>query len=468
MMGVNPCAEVIVKWTKFRWKSRWAWHIVSAWTLIEYNWHLIICFIGCSENGSIISKFLTDMVKRIENCAKFDLPDVHPFLLLNGHGWHFEEQFLDFTYSPVHKWKVCISIPYGKPLCQVGDSKEQNGSFKCSGTEIKAVLVQKRPITKWGARLRRLCNPDIMDTLEWFLQQSCTKQKNKPQEGDGGLLNSTISPTISKSLNQLCHFLSQNTAAKGKEFNINSSLYVDGGMFLIATREETEQAAQLIHDHLAHFSLQMPFVSDVQKLKTEAMFFPTTLTQAKKQDALIIPSILVNEKKNRIHLSPSFKYLRAILTPKLTEDCEIGARINKASSQLGILRHFFKCQDIDRHMKYWVFYIAGPPQHPPMGYWVLESIRNKPLQASFLPLLYYQTDPRVQVGTNQGAAYNEWTCEKRIFKNIPTVDAFITWRVWRYIGKAYHKNEDTIPKKGAGSMDQSTKKRRTTPDVMQK
>jgi len=29
---------------------------------------------------------------------------------------------------------------------------------------------------------------------------------------------------------------------------------------------------------------------------------------------------------------------------------------------------------------------------------------------------------------------------RREFDNIPTIDAFITHRVWRYIGKTYHEN----------------------------
>ena len=96
------------------------------------------------------------MVKHIEQYVKFDQTDMHPFLLLDGHRSHFEEEFLEFVNSPEHKWKVCISIPYGMHLWQVGDSKEQNGSFKCSSKNFKAALVKKKLITKWSARLRRL------------------------------------------------------------------------------------------------------------------------------------------------------------------------------------------------------------------------------------------------------------------------------------------------------------------------
>ena len=68
---------------------------------------------------------------------------------------------------------------------------------------------------------------------------------------------------------------------------------------------------------------------------------------------------MLNNNKNNIHFTSSFKYLGAFLAPDLTEDAEIEARINKASSQLRILKHFLNCKDVDRHVKYWV-YLAAP------------------------------------------------------------------------------------------------------------
>ena len=54
-----------------------------------------------------------------------------------------------------------------------------------------------------------------------------------------------------------------------------------------------------------------------------------------------------------------FKYLGSIITPCLTENAEIDVRIRKAKSQMGILRHFFSCKDIELRVKYWV-YLMGP------------------------------------------------------------------------------------------------------------
>ena len=44
---------------------------------------------------------------------------------------------------------------------------------------------------------------------------------------------------------------------------------------------------------------------------------------------------------------------------ELNEDDEIQIRINKAKAQMGLLRHFFDCNNINRKVKYWV-YAAGP------------------------------------------------------------------------------------------------------------
>ena len=55
---------------------------------------------------------------------------VPPFLLLDGPGSRFELLFLEYINNPMHTWKVCIGMPYSTHIWQVGDSAEQNRSFK--------------------------------------------------------------------------------------------------------------------------------------------------------------------------------------------------------------------------------------------------------------------------------------------------------------------------------------------------
>jgi len=62
---------------------------------------------------------------------------------------------------------------------------------------------------------------------------------------------------------------------------------------------------------------------------------------------------MLNNNKNNIHFTSSFKYLGSFLMPDLIEDAKIEARVSKASSQLGILKHFFNCKDVDRCIEYW-------------------------------------------------------------------------------------------------------------------
>ena len=79
------------------------------------------------------------------------------------------------------------------------------------------------------------------------------------------------------------HLLSQETSSLGKTFNINCALYVNDGVSLFSTCEETEQAAQFMHDHMKCFGLQIHVRSGKQKSKMEAMFFPTTLRKQRNK-----------------------------------------------------------------------------------------------------------------------------------------------------------------------------------------
>ena len=89
-------------------------------------------FVCCSESGSITSDLLAKMLQHIDFYAQPDhTSDAIPFLLLDGHGSHFEEPFLDYINNDLHRWKVCIGVLYGTNLWQVGVSAQQNGSVKC-------------------------------------------------------------------------------------------------------------------------------------------------------------------------------------------------------------------------------------------------------------------------------------------------------------------------------------------------
>ncbi len=67
-----------------------------------------------------------------------------PFLLLDGHGSRLELPFLEYINDPTHQWVICIGVPYGTSYWQVGDSSEQNGSYKMALTKCKKELVLKK------------------------------------------------------------------------------------------------------------------------------------------------------------------------------------------------------------------------------------------------------------------------------------------------------------------------------------
>ena len=119
----------------------------------------VLCFVCSTENGSITSELLGNMLRHIDNCCVFDRTGgVLPFLLLDGHGSRFELPFLEYINGvgeEGHKWRVCIGISYGTSFWQVGDSAKQNGSFKMAMVRAKMKLLQKRLIVIWNLQWKK-------------------------------------------------------------------------------------------------------------------------------------------------------------------------------------------------------------------------------------------------------------------------------------------------------------------------
>ena len=60
-----------------------------------------------------------------------------PFLLDDGNGSRFQPDFLKYVIDPAHKWVVIIGVPYGTAMRQVGDSSEQNETYKITLARVK-------------------------------------------------------------------------------------------------------------------------------------------------------------------------------------------------------------------------------------------------------------------------------------------------------------------------------------------
>lgn len=103
------------------------------------------CMCRWTEKGSITSEILRDIVKTLDSLDLFDRSNgKRPFFLLDGHGSRFELPFLQYINDKNHEWSACIGVPYGTSLWQVGDSEEQNGSYKMGLTRKKQDIMQLR------------------------------------------------------------------------------------------------------------------------------------------------------------------------------------------------------------------------------------------------------------------------------------------------------------------------------------
>jgi len=111
-----------------------------------YRGKEVPCLVCNTENGSITSDLLKMFLEKLDSFDLFPRGEdgVKPFLLLDGHGSRLELPFLQYINDPAHEWVVCIGVPYGTSYWQVGDSAEQNGSYKMALTKSKRELVLKK------------------------------------------------------------------------------------------------------------------------------------------------------------------------------------------------------------------------------------------------------------------------------------------------------------------------------------
>ena len=110
-------------------------------------------FVACSEGGGMDGFILTSILKHLGNIELYDKErrnGITPFILLDGYQSRFELEFLKYINNEQTKWNVCIRVPYGTALRQVGgDLSQQNGKFK--------ILLSKKTRELFEKRLRTFC-----------------------------------------------------------------------------------------------------------------------------------------------------------------------------------------------------------------------------------------------------------------------------------------------------------------------
>ena len=146
-----------------------------------------------SPKGSITTEILVDIVGTLDHIGVFDRSEGKiPFLLLDGHGSRIQLPFLEYINNPDHLWCVCIGVPYGTALWQVGDSSEQNGAYMMALGKMKEKLIAKKeermmPLTIEPFEIIILVN------YAWELSFGrCIKNKKAICERGWGPLNRTL------------------------------------------------------------------------------------------------------------------------------------------------------------------------------------------------------------------------------------------------------------------------------------
>ena len=100
-------------------------------------------FIKFTDSGGIDGETLHEIFERIDSLEIYDEDrknGLTHFALLDRHQSRFDLGFLRYINSPDTKWNVCIFVPYGTSIWQVGDSSEQNGTFKMSLNVEKKII----------------------------------------------------------------------------------------------------------------------------------------------------------------------------------------------------------------------------------------------------------------------------------------------------------------------------------------
>ena len=109
----------------------------------EFRGKTIPALVRWNESATITSEILVEMLATLDvlNVIPRDDTNIKPFLLIDGHKSRLELPFLEYINTPKDHWVVCLGVPYGTALWQVGDSKEQNGSFNIALTKAKQDLL---------------------------------------------------------------------------------------------------------------------------------------------------------------------------------------------------------------------------------------------------------------------------------------------------------------------------------------
>ena len=139
------------------------------------------------------------MLQTVDKIGVFDQTDRAPhFLILDGHGSIFDLLFLQYINTAATKLNVCIGVPYGTSYWEIGDSPEQNGSFKLALTKCKRDVLTQKERRRTAFAIEK---EDIVDVVSKPSDESfariATDQKAVAERGWGPLnYNLLLHPEI--------------------------------------------------------------------------------------------------------------------------------------------------------------------------------------------------------------------------------------------------------------------------------
>ena len=197
--------------------------------MCEYKGKMVPAVIRWHESASITSNILVEVFQTIDHHNLFPRTDgVKPFVLIDGHKSRLEMPFLSYINTPKDNWIVCIGVPYGTALWQVGDSKEQNGSFNIALTKAKLKMLETRE--KLG--LEELEDTDLIPIINYAWKHSfARKNKNQNANSDRGwnplnrniLTNADLRATMTLKEKSRDHHKANNIILPQRYFNDDKS-----------------------------------------------------------------------------------------------------------------------------------------------------------------------------------------------------------------------------------------------------
>jgi hypothetical protein len=133
------------------------------------------CLVQWSPHGGVNAQILVNCLQHMDKLELFPRSDkLKPFVLLDGHSSRFDLQLVQYIRDQNHPWSVCLGLPYGTHLWQVGDSPQQNGNFKLYQSRAKEILLKE----KYKQRLPKVFHPtDIIPIINyaWDRSFACTE-----------------------------------------------------------------------------------------------------------------------------------------------------------------------------------------------------------------------------------------------------------------------------------------------------